>query len=161
MKKRGDMVVYLARHYELGPGGCWNWTGCTVDGYGQIMIGLKLDGTRRVVRVHRLAASIWKGFDLSSSLCVLHTCDNRRCFYPDHLFKGTRTINNMDCMSKGRDRHPKGGDNGRSKLTATQVVEIRQACANGERKTDLSRRYGVVESVIGDIVRRKIWAHVV
>ena len=160
MTKRGDIVAHLAKHYELSPSGCWNWTGCTVGGYGSIMVGSKLDGTRRAVAVHRLAASIWKGFDLKSKLCTLHKCDNRRCFYPDHLFSGTRTVNNMDCVTKGRDRHPVGEDNGRSRLTASQVVQIRQAAAAGERQTGLAKRYGVVKSVINSIVRGKAWTHI-
>ena len=93
----------LFAHREIDSNGCWNWMLHIMHvGYGHIRIGSDVDGTRKTVRVHRLAAHLWKGFDLNSKLQVLHHCDNRKCFNPDHLFIGTHSDNMADCSRKGR-----------------------------------------------------------
>lgn len=72
--------------------GCWNWTGSTnPSGYGQ------LNDKGRLIRVHRVAAHIWKGLDLNDSkTCVLHKCDNKKCYNPEHLYLGTKKDNSRD-----------------------------------------------------------------
>lgn len=93
-----DLRERLLSKREIDPvTGCWNWTASlTVWGYGQIKI------RPRNMRVNRVAAHVFKGFDLNSKLWVLHRCDNRRCFNPDHLFYGTAKDNQQDCIAKGR-----------------------------------------------------------
>src|SRR5579872_3063658 len=78
--------------------GCWNWTGSTNGrGYGQTTFHQKY------ILVHRLAAILWLKFDPVSGLNVLHSCDNRLCFNPKHLFFGTDLDNIRDMMAKGRE----------------------------------------------------------
>lgn len=80
--------------------GCWNWTRSVGSpGYGDLFFN------GRHVTAHRLFAHLAFGFDLDSSLCVLHRCDNRRCCNPEHLFIGTRGDNMRDCVAKGRYRN--------------------------------------------------------
>lgn len=76
--------------------GCWLWTGCATRGYGQIIFGIRL------CYVHRVAAHIYLGFDLSSPLQVMHKCDRPLCFNPEHLTFGTSKENMQDALHKGR-----------------------------------------------------------
>ena len=41
-------------------------------------------------------------FDLTSKDYICHTCDNKKCVNPNHLFLGDAQINVDDCIAKGR-----------------------------------------------------------
>jgi hypothetical protein len=77
--------------------GCWEWQGAVNNiGYGMIRDGKKMRTT------HRVSYEYHTG-DIPDDKCVLHTCDNRKCANPDHLWIGTHKENIEDMISKGRD----------------------------------------------------------
>jgi len=94
------MAIGLIDRLRIDPStGCWNWTGAkTRVGYGKIWY------KKKCVAVHRLAAHLWRRFPLYDKRLVLHSCDNRLCFNPKHLFFGTYLDNVRDCIQKGRFR---------------------------------------------------------
>lgn len=80
----------------------WMWTGGTntKTGHGQMRIK-EGDGSSREL-AHRLSWMIHFG-SIPDGLCVLHSCDIKRCVKPKHLFLGTRADNVADMIAKGRD----------------------------------------------------------
>ena len=82
---------------------------------------------------------------------VLHTCDNRKCCNPAHLFLGTQKENREDCKAKGRVA--RGPSHGMSKLSTAEVEEIRTLRAAGWNLKPLSAKFGVCESNISQICR--------
>ena len=143
------------------PDGCWLWTGKkSGKGYG----GFYADG--RDCYAHRWAYQYYIG-KIPVGLFVCHHCDNPACVNPAHLFVGTNADNMADMASKGRngkyskpERTPRGSTHGRSKLTESQVTEIRQRySAGGMTYQSLSSEYGVSLSAIRHVVRRKNWQH--
>jgi hypothetical protein len=122
--------------------GCWNWTAHgRQDGYGLVW------SEGRAERAHRAAYRAFTG-NLAADDVVCHTCDNRRCVNPDHLFIGTRGDNNRDAAKKGRNAF--GPRNGHAKLTPAQVVFIRGSA--GVSQTEVARQFGVSQSTISRII---------
>jgi hypothetical protein len=90
---------------------------------------------------------------------VLHTCDNRLCVNPAHLFEGTPGDNAQDMKAKGR--HLYGERNTEAKLTESQVKRIHRLYATGKFSTyNLADKFGVGQGTIWKILKRMRWAHV-
>lgn len=134
--------------------GCWLWPRAVLkNGYGVLRIG-KGKGILR--SVHRLAWELSNG-PIPNGQWVLHKCDVRRCFNPEHLFLGTQQDNNNDRDAKGRVCH--GEDHADAILTAEQVLEIRRRFKDGERKCDLADAFGISRQGIHDVVMHRNWKH--
>jgi hypothetical protein len=74
-------------------GDCLIWQGCkNWKGYG--LIGQPVMGTRSV---HRAVLAI----KLPKGMLALHTCHNRACCNPDHLYEGTNSQNMKDRNERG------------------------------------------------------------
>ena len=84
-----------------------------------------------------------------------HTCDNRWCINPDHLIEGTHNDNVQDRVLRGRSAI--GANNGRSKLTESDVLEIFND--NKTPKMHLSKKFNIDTKVIRDIKQRKTWRY--
>jgi hypothetical protein len=86
--------------FSVFKGECREWIGKKSFGYGMTTIRGKN------IFSHRAAYLVWKG-EIKEGLFVCHTCDNRSCINPNHLFVGTSKDNVNDMMNK--NRHNFGG----------------------------------------------------
>jgi hypothetical protein len=105
---------------------------------------------------HRVCWEITYG-EIPEGLHVLHRCDNPSCVNPEHLFLGTHADNMQDSSAKGRRNPCSGEKNGRARLTAEAVAQIR-----GEHLSDhsIAEKYGISRRQVGRILRREQWGAV-
>lgn len=76
----------------LGTDDCWEWQNGLSDGYGHVWI----DGKK--IKTRRLVYTLTYG-PIPDGLLVCHTCDNRKCCNPKHLFLGTHEDNAREVES--------------------------------------------------------------
>ena len=139
-----------------GKDDCWNWTAAILvgknGGYGMFAAHGGRQGG--YWRAHRYSYLLYYRFH-PGKLCVLHTCDNRSCVNPRHLFLGDRAINAADMVLKNRQR--RGESKPLAKLTEIIVRKIRKStkgtCA-------LSRQFGVSPAAISRARNGLTWRHV-
>jgi len=94
-----DYRTRLKSQIKMIERGCWEWQGYRhPKGYGD----MSYRSTNW--RVHRLAYFLFKG-PIPAGMVICHTCDNRPCCNPDHLFPGTIDTNNKDMAAKGRCKY--------------------------------------------------------
>lgn len=163
-----DATRFWSKVRVTRPDACWNWKRRFMfSGYGRF-------AKRKVdYPAHRIAYYLHHSKD-PGPLMVCHTCDNRRCVNPQHLFLGTCADNLADMCAKGRsatgakngmNKHPEkrspGEKNGYAKLTEGQVREMRHLWDTGAaNQADIARRFGVWQMTVSRIVRRVSWRHV-
>jgi DNA-binding transcriptional regulator YiaG len=115
---------------------------------------MQVDGVKQLV--HRLSYEEFRG-DIPAGMMVCHSCDNRVCINPDHLFLGTNAVNMADMVAKGRQNKCKGEHNGRAKLQVSTVLEIRDAI--GMTHKEIAEVYGATTSQVADIRSGRSWKH--
>lgn len=158
---RLNLGAKLLSRRAITEGGCWEWTGAISGGtgYGSIRVEGKAYG------VHVLAARTWKGEQPPKTI-VCHTCDNRKCFNPDHLYYGTARSNVIDMMTRLRGRgqfnsvKTRGTKHVGNVLSEEDVRVIRIAIESGERGvlTGLAEHYGVTVQLISRIKHGRVWS---
>lgn len=145
---------FWQRVSKAGENDCWEWNrGKTGNVYGQLRIA-----NNQAFGTHVFSYILHKG-PVPAGLWVLHTCDNRRCVNPNHLYAGTPLQNMRDCSNRGRLKVPelRGERCPAAKLTEDDVRAIRKA--SGTNK-ELGEKYNVHSSLISCIQRRVIWKSV-
>lgn len=133
---------------------CIPWDrGCRTWGYGTATIKGGL------FAVHRLAYSIAFGpFDETKLIC--HRCDNPPCFRPIHLFLGGKLENSQDMWNKGRGPNQSNEKNGNSKVTANQVITMREMYFGGMTIMEISKRFSLSHSGASKIVHFRHWKNI-
>ncbi len=138
----------------IGTDECWESQHHTnYVGYPQVTINY------RQILTHRLSWELANG-PIPAGMLVCHSCDNRRCANPAHLWLGTHKDNMHDMQRKGRKVILYGDDAKHRKLTSSQVAEIRQRHqAGGITMKALADEYGVTRTNISYIIAGKLWQH--
>lgn len=135
--------------YLPGPADdCWEWNG-TISVYGYGVIAERINGVFTQYKAHRLSYEYNHG-PIPDGLLICHTCDNRKCVNPQHLYSGTEADNARDKAVRNRvkgERHPQ------AKLTARQAREIADIYASGQHsQSEVGRMFGIPQTLVSQIV---------
>jgi len=133
--------------------GCWEWTASIAwNGYGRFKYAGKMALAHRV-------SYILKYGPVPDGMMVCHTCDNRKCVNPDHLFLGSHQDNMDDMVTKGRGatKDQTRAKNGNAKLSENDVMTIKGRLEQGDKNTHIAKDFGVHHSTISAIKRSVSW----
>lgn len=146
--------LFWSRVRILDEQDCWPWLRYRdQDGYGETRFMGKPD------KAHRVAYMLWNDLtELEGGVFILHNCDEPSCCNPAHLRAGDHADNMRDRAERGR--YVLAGEaNNNAKLTEQDVVDIREAYANGTPTSDLAAAYDLDESTINAIANGSRWGH--
>ena len=124
---------------------------------GYVTVGLYLDKKPKVIPVHRIVAQTFLPNPLN-----LRTVNHK------DFDKTNNDVSNLEWMTHQENSlHStirgvvNGENNGNSKLTKQQVIEIRQKYKFRKYTyLDLSKEYGVLKTYVGRIINRQVWNHI-
>jgi hypothetical protein len=156
-------------------GDCWDWKRkISKTGYGQITINSKY------CSVHRESYKFFKGeIPLGNQVC--HSCDNKKCINPEHLWVGTQKENIQDAKNKNRLADQRGRKHSKEtleklklrphsdrrgekhhlrKLNEKDIFKIRDLLKNGYTQKQIGEMYEVNQSTICQIKNGKRWSHI-
>lgn len=145
--------------------GCWEWTGATVkNGYAliQTIMGPEY--------AHRFSYKYFKG-PIKEKHHVCHSCDNRRCVNPLHLFVGTHSDNMRDASNKKRmwGQKPESIELARLAMAKAyknrwknksirlkdELKNIKAMIESGVRQKDIATKYNHDPSSISKFLKRE------
>lgn len=148
------MMRFWSKVDMRGPDECWEWqASINTSGYGRFKLM-----SYRMVTASRVAL-IGTKKEEPEGLHVLHTCDNRRCCNPAHLYFGTVARNCQDKVERGRAAtgDQAGASNGAAKLTEEQVAVIVDRFRRGMNNKQIARDLPVTHQMVSKIRRGHMW----
>ena len=150
---RVKSISEYQKNVTINENGCHVYNGTlNKQGYAEP----RIDG--KLMRLHRAAyAHTYGPLPRPDHLIVCHSCGNRACINPRHLYLGTTKDNARDMVLHGNAGKLKGEMVGNSKLKKRDILSIRSSDLMG---IDLAKQYKVTPQTISDVRSRKTWVHV-
>lgn len=125
---------------------CWGWVAsCDKDGYGQFKLFDHGNGKQRVVGAHKMSWYLEKG-EWPPYLC--HTCDNRKCVNPNHLYLGSNRSNQRDRKLRNPVWSNKWGDH--------MIRRIRRVYALGISSSHIADELEIPKETVLHIIDGRI-----
>lgn len=127
-------------------------------GYGRFRVGSAKDGSRKLVKAHRLAFYLAHGW---LPIVVRHSCDNPACCNVSHLLAGTQLDNMVDMDERGR-RNAQGATGIKNRHAVLREEDVRaiRGLLPSFTNVEIATRFGVNHGTISLIRRGKTWTHV-
>jgi hypothetical protein len=142
------------KHVNIAkPNECWEWKTTKHKLYPSFMFN------RTMFQAHRIAYYLSNHRD-PGILLVCHTCDNKKCCNPHHLFLGNFKINADDMYAKKRGVDNKGEKHGMSTLTNEIVNDIRKLHDLGYNQREIASIHNIHQCTVSRLINRLRWKHI-
>lgn len=142
-----QIALWLKSNTVQSPSGCWEWKGKLHKGYAKV--------PRSIHRSRIGSRAMYAAVVGPLQLHVLHTCDNRSCINPAHLYEGTNAENARDRVERNRAR---GGSmpnekNPHCRFTDAQIAAMRVAKeTSGQSNKAMAEMFKISESHLSHIL---------
>jgi hypothetical protein len=124
-------------------------------------VKLRKNGKEHSLLLHRLIAICYIGHPPKDKPFVCHNNGNKLDNRIENLRWDNQTGNMKDCIFHGTRACTKGENNGRHKLSNTDIKKILTLYSTGKySQPKLGKLFKVCKSTIGNIVRKESWKHV-
>ena len=145
MNQKVDIWKYISKGNSES---CWLCTLKKGDARGHKLF----DTCGRVLYAHRIVFELTNGYLPNPPHEVLHICGNPSCCNPNHLKEGTRSENVKQAYKDNPNlrKARQGSNNGRSKFTAEEILQIRLSTGTYE---SIAKLYNVNACTISRIKR--------
>jgi hypothetical protein len=145
-------IERILRRVTVDENGCWNCSLGKGGEYPQVSI------KRKLVQVHRYVYEYFRE-KIPDGLFGCHKCNNKMCCNPDHIYIATNKQNLDDAVRDGLLDYSSwvGEKSHHHKLTSDDILKIR---SDGRKGVELAKLFGVSNSCISQIKRRKNWESV-
>ena len=120
-------------------------------------VALSAGGAAKCMGVHRLVAEAFLGAPPFAGAMVVHNDGDRLNNRADNLRWASARENLFDCIRHNTLVH--GSKHPGAKLTESDIPVIRARIAGGETPRAIARAFGVAQSTISQIKRRRAWRH--
>jgi hypothetical protein len=151
MNERTPFERFMAKVTKTS--GCWLYSGPD-NGRGYKRFFTVETGN---VYAHRFSYEAHHGQPIPAGMMVCHSCDERACVNPAHLWLGDAKSNLVDMASKDRSTH--GSRNSQAKLSEGQAAEVfRRYTRGGITMKALGAEFGVSATQVHAVVHRREWA---
>lgn len=137
---------------------CWEWQGSLdSSGYGN------LSESGKQGAAHRQAWELEHGNPGDD--WVLHTCDNKKCVNPNHLYLGDHTQNMADAWDRGlmtpNNNLPpieeRGGEDAPgAKLSKKEAQEVKEMIGD-KTQEEIAIEYGITQTTVSQIKLGQTW----
>ena len=138
------------------PIGCWIWNASTrSNGYGKFRVKGMYWGA------HRFSFFMFIG-PVPHDLFVCHSCDNKSCVNPDHLWLGSNKDNLDDAVRKGlHGKNLKRGETQHASIfTDADVLIMRRLANKNFTHGQIADLFDVERRCVSKVISRTTWKHV-
>ncbi len=132
---------------------CWLWIGSLdTKGYACIRVDKKLR------RASHVAFELHNDMPVPKGKIIMHSCDNPACVNPNHLSIGTKLLNSIDKINKGRGNWLKHDSHPMAKLSKLEVDEIRYIFSKGKHTyKSIASMFNINRTTASRIINYKSW----